>query len=367
MVKKTKLYELHRKLGARMVNFAGWEMPLHYGSQVEEHHFVRNEAGVFDVSHMGTIDIEGDDATVFLRKVLANDVRKLQPGKALYSCLLNPHAGILDDLIVYQLDENRYRLVVNASTTEKDIAWISQQSEQFSAKIHHRHDLAMLAIQGPHAWENIKQVFNQTQNKLIEALMPFHCVQSNDWLIARTGYTGEDGLEVILPQENVVDFWEKILQAGIKPAGLGARDTLRLEAGFNLYGIDMDETVTPLESNLAWTVDWQDVERDFIGKESLQKQMQAGIKQQLVGLVLMGKGVSRAGMIVYMQNQTSAEVYRGKLTSGGYSPTLSCSIALAQVPNGEFETIEVDIRGKRIPAKIVKPPFVRKGKFNFSL
>lgn len=366
MVKKTKLYEQHCKLGARMVNFANWEMPLHYGSQVEEHHYVRKEAGVFDVSHMTSVDIEGDDARAFLRRILANDVQKLQPGKALYSCLLNPHAGILDDLIAYHLGENRYRLVVNAGTTEKDIAWISQQSKQFAAKIYPRHDLAMLAIQGPRAWESMKKVFDRKQNKAVEALKSFHSAEINNWLIARTGYTGEDGLEVILPQEEVAGFWEKILASGIKPAGLGARDSLRLEAGFNLYGVDMDETVTPLESNLAWTIDWQDTERDFIGKESLQKQIQLGVKQQLVGLVLLGKGVSRAGMIVYMQNQSSEEVYRGKLTSGGYSPTLSCSIALAQVPSGEFETIEIDIRGKRIPAKIVRPPFVRNGKLNFS-
>lgn len=367
MVKKTKLYEQHSKLGARMVNFADWEMPLHYGSQVEEHHFVRKEAGVFDVSHMASIDIEGEEATPFLRRLLANDVQKLTIGKALYSCLLNPHGGILDDLIAYKLDEKRYRVVVNASTTEKDVAWLSQVSKHFSVKIHPRRDLAMLAIQGPKALENVKKAFNEKQNEAIKGLKPFHCVEINGWLIACTGYTGEEGLEIILPQNEVVDFWQKLLAAGIKPAGLGARDSLRLEAGFNLYGVDMDETVTPLESNLAWTIDWHDTQRDFIGKETLLKQLEKGLKQQLVGLVLLGKGISRGGMIVYMQNNNSQEVFRGKLTSGGFSPTLACSIALAQLPTGEFSTIEVDIRGKRIPAKIIKPPFVRKGKANFSL
>jgi aminomethyltransferase len=328
---------------------------------------VRSQAGVFDVSHMGVIDVQGADAKKILRRVLANDVGKLTAGKALYSCMLNLHAGILDDLIVYCFSDQHYRLVVNAVTTEKDIAWLEEQGKQFAVKIQQCKDLAILAVQGPSALEGVKKALTAEQRQACETLTPYHFTMVNNWLLARTGYTGEEGLEIILPQEDIEQLWQNLLANSIKPAGIGARDSLRLEAGFNLYGADMDETVTPFESNLAWTVDFKDTERDFIGKERLLKQQQKGIKEQLVGLVLLGQGVSRAGMVVYMYNDASQEVYRGKLTSGGYSPTLARSIALARIPVGEFSHIEVDIRGKKIPAKIIKPPFVRNGKLNFSL
>lgn len=367
MSKKTSLFEQHIKSGALMVNFAGWLMPLHYGSQIQEHHIVRNEAGIFDVSHMAIIDIQGPKAHLFLRKLLANDVQKIAPGKALYSCLLNEDAGVLDDLIVYCLSETHYRLVVNASTEEKDLAWIAKQAKPFQVTIQSRRDLSILAIQGPKSLERIKTVFNEEQNKVTQSLTPFLAVACDDWYIARTGYTGEEGLEVMLPHEKVNDFWEKCLAKKIKPIGLGARDSLRLESGFNLYGQDMDETVTPLESNLGWTVDWKDKDREFIGKEALQKQKASGVKQQLVGIVLMAQGVCRANMRVQIHDKAFNELLNGKLTSGGFSPTLNCGIGLARIPKGDFSFLEVDIRSKKLPAKIIKLPFVKKGKSNFSL
>ncbi len=367
MSKKTGLFEQHIKSGALMVNFAGWLMPLHYGSQIQEHHSVRNEAGIFDVSHMAIIDIQGQQASLFLRQLLANDVKKISPGRALYSCMLNDAACVLDDLIVYCISDTLYRLVVNASTEDKDLKWIKEQAKPFEVTIQSRRDLSILAIQGPKSLERMKSVFNEDQNHAMQSLTPFGAVECENVLIARTGYTGEEGLEVMLPHELVNDFWEKCLASKIKPIGLGARDSLRLESGFNLYGQDMDETVTPLESNLGWTVDWKDNDRDFIGKKALQKQMDSGVKQQLVGVVLMVQGVCRANMKVQINDETAKELFSGKLTSGGFSPTLNCGIALARIPMGDFSFLEVDIRSKQLPAKIIKLPFVKKGAPNFSL
>ncbi|MBI2791455.1 MAG: glycine cleavage system aminomethyltransferase GcvT [Gammaproteobacteria bacterium] len=366
MPKTTSLYEQHLKLGAKIIDFAGWLMPLHYGSQIKEHESVRKDAAVFDVSHMAVIDITGNDALVFLRKVLANDVGKLIPTKALYSCMLNHTAGILDDLIVYCLSDSHYRLVVNAATDEKDLAWLQQQSASYAIKLQPRRDLAILAIQGPCAWEKIRQVFNQAQNEATMELKPFSAIEIQDWLVARTGYTGEDGAEIILPQSQVQVFWENVIANGISPAGLGARDSLRLEAGFNLYGMDMDDSVTPLESNVGWTVDWTDKDREFIGKEALQQQIKSGVKRQLVGVIMLAKAVCRAGMDVYLEDNNHQEL-QGTLTSGGFSPTLGCSIGLARIPMGDFSSFSIDIRGKRIPVKMIKPPFVKKGIANFSL
>lgn len=366
MPKTTPLYEQHLKLGAKIIDFAGWLMPLHYGSQVKEHESVRKDAAVFDVSHMAAIDITGKDVLVFLRKVLANDVGKLLPTKALYSCMLNHNAGILDDLIVYCLSDSHYRLVVNAATDEKDLAWLHQQAASYAIKLQPRRDLAILAIQGPCAWEKIRKVLNPAQNEATTILKPFSAIEIQDWLIARTGYTGEDGAEIMLPQNQVQGFWENLITHDISPAGLGARDSLRLEAGFNLYGMDMDDSVTPLESNVGWTVDWTDKAREFIGKEALQQQLNNGVKRQLVGVVIQAKAVCRAGMDVYLEDNKNQELH-GTLTSGGFSPTLGCSLGLARIPMGNFSSLSIEIRGKRIPAKMIKPPFVKKGIANFSL
>ncbi|MCQ4348815.1 glycine cleavage system aminomethyltransferase GcvT [Pseudomonas stutzeri] len=358
MGQRTPLHDLHVALGAKMVDFGGWDMPLHYGSQVEEHHQVRSDCGVFDVSHMTVVDVAGGDAEAYLRRLLANDVARLDAlGKALYALMLNPEGGVIDDLIVYRT-EGGYRLVVNAGTREKDLAWMRAQAEGFAVELDERADLAMLAVQGPHALERCAALVSPPRAALIRSLKPFHGLAEGDWFIARTGYTGEDGLEIMLPAAEAPGFLNDLVGAGIAPAGLGARDTLRLEAGLNLYGQDMDETVTPMAANLAWTVAWQPVERDFVGRAALQAQRDGGgAETKLVGLVLEERGVLRAHQVVRV-----AGLGEGEITSGSFSPTLGKAIALARVPAGTGERAEVEIRGKWYPVRVVKPAFVRHGK-----
>lgn len=358
MANRTPLYEQHLQAGAKIVDFAGWDMPIHYGSQIEEHHKVRQDAGMFDVSHMAAVDIKGEQAQEFLRYVLANDVAKLQqPGKALYGCMLNEQGGIIDDLITYYMAPNYYRLVVNAGTRDKDIAWLNKQAQGFNVALNVRTDLAILAVQGPQARAKAEQVFQPAQQEAIAALKPFHFLECEDWLIARTGYTGEDGLEIMLPVTQVAKYWQKFLNAGISPCGLGARDTLRLEAGLNLYGSDMDENTTPLESNLAWTVALEPASREFIGRTALEKQQQQGVKRSLIGLVLTERGVLRSHQKVIAEG-----IGEGEITSGTFSPTLGYAIALARVPANIDTHCQVEIRDKLFPVRVVKPPFVRNGK-----
>lgn len=355
MNKKTPLYDVHVKAGAKMVNFCGWDMPLHYGSQINEHQMVRQYSGVFDVSHMVTVDILGPGTRDYLRHLLANDVDKLPGrGKSLYSCMLNHHGGIVDDCLVYFLDVNHYRMVVNAANGITDLAWLNQQAEGFSIGLHQRSDLAMLAIQGPKAIEKVKQVLTPSQMDAAATLQHFECVLIDDWFIARTGYTGEDGFEMIVPSQDVVSLWQALIAKNISPCGLGARDTLRLEAGLNLYGNDMNANTTPLVSNLSWTVAWQPQDRLFVGRASLELQKSQGIKQQLVGLILQVPGILRRHQKVFVE-----EGGEGEVTSGGFSPTLKCSIALARVPITSATHCEVLIRNKRLPVKIIKPPFVK--------
>jgi aminomethyltransferase len=362
---ETPLHARHRELGARLVDFGGWDMPLHYGSQIEEHHAVRRDAGMFDVSHMRAVDIAGERATEFLRQLLANDVARLStPGKALYSCLLNDAGGVLDDLIVYHHDARNFRLVVNAGTADKDLAWIAARAAPFGVAVTARGDLAMVAVQGPNARQKTAALLPAADRDAALALPVFagSALGTLDGraFIARTGYTGEDGFEIMLPAEHVLDLWNRLLAAGIRPCGLGARDTLRLEAGMNLYGNDMSEATTPLESGLAWTVAFEPP-REFIGRSALAAQRAAGVPRKLVGLLLEDKGVLRAHQPVL----TAAGA--GEITSGTYSPTLERSIALARVPAGAADPVEVDIRGKRLRARIVRPPFVRNGKALISL
>lgn len=357
MGKQTPFYDLHVKANAKMVDFAGWDMPLHYGSQLQEHHQVRQQAGMFDVSHMGVVDVQGEKTEDFLRHLVANNIDKLIPGKALYTCMLNEQGGILDDLIIYKIAADFYRIVVNAGTREKDIAWMRKQAEPFAVTITERTELAMLAIQGPEVKNKIAQFLPKEQADQILALKPFHFLIWNDWFIARTGYTGEEGFEIIFPAQDAVKMWKTFLAAGIAPCGLGARDTLRLEAGLNLYGSDMDETVTPLESNLTWTVAMKPEDRNFIGRVSLEKQQAEGVTHQLVGLVLLGAGIIRNHQKVTLEGGGEGEV-----TSGGYSPTLEQSIAFARVPTTTANTCFVEIRNKQVPARIIHPPFVRNGK-----
>jgi len=360
---KTPIFELHVEAGAKMVDFGGWDMPIHYGSQIEEHHIVRNSAGVCDVSHMTVVDLSGVDSKAYLQKLLPNDVEKLnRPGRALYSAMLNEDGGILDDLIVYLTDAG-YRIVVNCATREKDLAWMQKQINAFDCQLTEREDLAILAVQGPESIDSLKSVLQKsTPNhvEFIDTLKPFVGGFSDTWFIARTGYTGERGIELILPADDAVQLWQDLSSAGVRPIGLGARDTLRLEAGMNLYGSDMDESVTPLESNMAITVVMEG-ERDFIGKAKLKSQLDEGLSQELIGLIMQSRGVLRAHYPIY-----SGDEQVGEITSGAYSPTCGHSIALARVKSGA-EDLEVDIRQKRIPVLKVNPPFARNGKQVYKL
>ncbi len=356
MTRSTPLHDWHVAAGAKMVDFAGWDMPLHYGSQLDEHRLVRSAAGLFDVSHMCALDVSGADATAFLRHLIANDVARLAtPGAALYSCMLNENGGVLDDLIVYRR-ENGYRVVVNAGTRDADIAWMRQQVNGRDVDIRERTDLAMLAAQGPKAPAAVAEVLGDALGKRALALSPFSALEDGERFIARTGYTGEDGFEIALPAGEAVAMADALCAAGVRPAGLGARDTLRLEAGMNLYGSDMDETVTPLEAGLTWTVAFEPAERDFIGRAALERQRAAGVPRTRVGLVLEERGMLRSHQHVY------TPAGEGITTSGSFSPTLGAAIALALVPRGTSGTVEVDARGKRLRARVVRPPFVREGK-----
>ena len=416
-LKKTSLNEAHRELDAKMVDFGGWDMPVNYGSQIDEHHQVRNDCGMFDVSHMRVVDIKGKGVRDFLRYLLANNVDKLTaPGKALYSCMLLENGGVIDDLIVYFMEEQWFRIVVNAGTADKDIAWMrkqaaehanahpvcyapdaeiteeescaenappeeeikripndylfgdmsveeatsvmfgkpdEEQAEKPPLDISDHPELSIIAIQGPHASEKLWAAMPGSQ-QLTEKLAPFSAVVLGTMFIARTGYTGEDGFEVMLPSIAAPYFWKSLLDKGVEPCGLGARDTLRLEAGMNLYGQDMDENVNPLESGLAWTVDLKS-ERDFIGKAALLANPPS---RKLVGLLLQDRGVLRSHQKVHTAHG------EGEITSGSFSPTLNQSIALARVPNGVQvgEQVQVSIRDKMLEAKVVKYPFARNGK-----
>jgi aminomethyltransferase len=361
MTQQTPLFEQHQVSGARMVDFHGWMMPLHYGSQMDEHHAVRNDAGMFDVSHMTIVDLRGARTREFLRYLLANDVAKLtQPGKALYTGMLNASAGVIDDLIVYFMSEDFFRLVVNSATREKDLAWIKQHAQPFGVELTERDDLALIAVQGPNAQQKAQTLFNDSQRAAVAGMKPFFGVQADDLFIATTGYTGEAGYEIALPATDAAAFWQQLLAAGVKPAGLGARDTLRLEAGMNLYGQEMDEGVSPLAANMGWTITWEPGDRDFIGRDALEAQREHGT-EKLIGLIMTEKGVLRHGQTVRFTDQ-QGQPQQGIITSGSFSPTLGCSIALARVPAGIGEQAIVEIRNREMPVKVTKPIFVRAGK-----
>ncbi len=358
MSKKTALYQMHLDAGGKMVPFAGWDMPIHYGSQMNEHHAVRQKAGMFDVSHMTVVDIKGPAVQTFLRYLLANDIAKLKgPGRAQYGCMLNEQGGIIDDLITYYLSETHYRMVVNAATREKDLAWITSKAQTFDVTVAERQDCAIIAIQGPEACALTGPLLPENLQEAASALKMFQVVLQDDWMVARTGYTGESGYEVVLPQEAVVAFWKSLLAVDVQPCGLGARDTLRLEAGLNLYGADMDEAISPWEANLAWTVALEPVTRDFIGREALLEQQSVGVTQQLTGILLQDRGVLRQGQKIMINGEP-----KGALTSGTFSPTLQKAVGFARVPLGVTEDCQVEIRGKLLAARLVKLPFVRQGK-----
>ncbi len=355
---KTPLYAKHVEAGARIVDFSGWDMPLHYGSQIEEHHAVRKHAGAFDVSHMTVVDLQGERTTEFLRNLLANDVAKLKDsGKALYTCMLNPDGGVIDDLIVYFLKPSRYRLVVNAATRKKDVAWITEQAGSFSVDVTERPELAMIAVQGPNARELASGVIPSEYRDAALALKPFYGLEAGQWFVARTGYTGEDGWEIVMPAADAESAWQAMLDAGVAPCGLGARDTLRLEAGMNLYGTDMDGSTSPLESGLGWTIAWEPEDRDFIGRDASAKVRENNGRRKFAGLLLDDRGVLRNHQRVVVDG-----IGDGEITSGGFSPTLQRSIALARLPAGNYAEAAVEVRGKMLAVRVLRPPFVRNGK-----
>lgn len=354
MSQKTPLYEQHLKAGARMVEFAGWQLPIRYGSLVEEHYAVRRQAGMFDVSHMTVVDIEGAGAREALRRLLANDVDKIrEPGQAIYGCMLDESGGIIDDLITYRLHDDFYRMVVNAATRALDLEWIARQLTDFDARVTERDDLAMMAVQGPEAIDHVVALLGAPD---VARLKPFRSLVHGDCFVARTGYTGEDGCEIILPNELASDMWGKLVERDVMPCGLGARDSLRLEAGLNLYGQDMDRKTSPLESNLAWTVAFEPAERDFIGRAALEKQKSEGVARRLVGLVLGTGGIPRQGARVI------TDAGDGVVTSGGFGPTVERPVAMARIPRAAGEEVTVALRGRELPARVVKLPFVKGGK-----
>lgn len=356
MPKHTPLYKQHLALKAHLVDFVGWTLPLHYGSQIREHHVVRQQAGIFDVSHMGIIDISGDDSRYFLRHLLANDIAKLKtPGLALYTCMLNEKAGIIDDLIIYYLKDRTFRLVVNAATWNNDLNWMQQNIHLYEISITKPTGLAMIALQGPDTFNKIATIINTQTADQLNALKPFQFIEIDDIYFARTGYTGELGLELMGPSNKLIEVWEKSILAGIAPCGLGARDTLRLEAGFNLYGVDMDTSTTPLTSNLGWTVSWNDPDRDFIGKQALKYQLSTGITEELVGVLLEEHGVLRHNETIYFD-----DAQQGCITSGGFSPTLNKGIALARLPIHRNGLPYIERRGKRMRLTITKHPFFKR-------
>jgi aminomethyltransferase len=358
MGRRTPLYDLHVGLDARMVDFGGWDMPVAYGSQIEEHHAVRRAAGVFDASHMCVVDLAGEGARALLRSLLANDVARLTtPGRALYSCMLRADGGILDDLIAYYFATGEYRLVVNAGTRDKDLAWIRPQAAAAGVQLTERTDLALLAVQGPEARAHVAALLPPATATAALALAPFHALRAGDWCVARTGYTGEDGFELMLPAGEAVAFWRALNARGVRSCGLGARDTLRLEAGMNLYGNDMDESTHPLESGLAWTVAFEPADRDFTGRAALEAARARGALRRFVGLVLDDRAVMRSHQRVRVAG--GAE---GMITSGTFSPTLQRSIAFARLPPGTEQQVEVEVRGRWLPARVVKFPFVRHGR-----
>lgn len=365
-LKHTPLNAAHRALNARMVDFGGWDMPVNYGSQIEEHQAVRTDAGMFDVSHMCVVDFTGSRVRAFFEHAIANNVGKLKtPGKALYSCLLNPQGGVIDDLIVYYFTEDFFRVVVNAGTADKDIAWFNQLNEQggYGLTIAPRRDFAIIAVQGPSAREKVWTTIPAARAATSE-LKPFNAAQVagtpfGDLTVARTGYTGEDGFEVIVPAVHVEALWNALQQHGVRPCGLGARDTLRLEAGMNLYCQDMDDTVSPLDAGLAWTVDLS-APRAFVGRDVLERD---GSRAAFVGLILQ-KENGKAGGVLRAHQKVVTPHGDGEITSGTFSPSMQESIAFARVPAAVQigDIVHVQIRDKQLPARVVKLPFVRNGK-----
>ncbi|MFT6407265.1 MAG: aminomethyltransferase [Arenicella sp.] len=353
---KTPLYAQHQALNAKIVDFGGWALPVNYGSQIDEHHAVRNSCGMFDVSHMTVSDVTGSQTLTFLRTVLANDIGKISSasGKALYSCMLNQDGGVIDDLIVYYIDDQHCRLVTNAGTNEKDMAWLKQHATAFDVEFDERPELALIAVQGPKALEICAQVLPPELALVVASLSRFQGGFAEQEFVGRTGYTGEDGVELIVSAELANSLWSALIDAGVQACGLGARDTLRLEAGMALYGNDLDENHTPLESGLKWTLKLDD-QRDFIGKQAL---VDSKSENRLIGLILLDRGVLRGHQEVFIGDQRV-----GEITSGTFSPSLEQSIGLARVSRllSVGDQVEIAVRNKRLKAIVAKYPFIKNG------
>nr|WHW29631.1 putative glycine cleavage system protein T [uncultured bacterium] len=356
-LRKTPLYELHQKSGAKIVDFGGWALPVNYGSQIEEHHAVRKDCGMFDVSHMTVSDVHGPQTLNFISMLLANDINKVTdlPGKALYSCMLNDNGGVIDDLIVYFINPEYCRLVTNAGTNEKDMAWMAKQAAGFDVTFNEQPELALLAVQGPNALARCTDVLDPDFAAMVASLARFQGTFIGDEFVGRTGYTGEDGVEFIVGAGTARQLWQKLVNKGVQPCGLGARDTLRLESGMSLYGNDLDEEHTPLESGLAWSVANKD-EREFIGKAALA----APARHRIVGLILQDRGVLRGHQKLWAGDQ---EI--GEITSGTFSPTLEQSIALARIDSASAlkigAPVQVEVRNRRLNAVVARFPFVKNG------
>ncbi|MBX2836655.1 MAG: glycine cleavage system aminomethyltransferase GcvT [Gammaproteobacteria bacterium] len=359
---QTPLYDAHRAAGGKIVDFAGWQLPVHYGSLIDEHKAVRKSAGMFDVSHMTVVDFSGSGTNEWLRQMLTNDVNKISVGQAIYGCMCNESGGVIDDLIAYRRGDTDFRIVVNAATRQQDLDWFGQHLPA-NVQMDTPEGLAMLAIQGPEA----VQLCSETLREHIGArgdlddLQRFGCITLGDWFVARTGYTGEDGVEVVMPASAASDLWASLFAVGIVPAGLGARDTLRLEAGLCLYGNDLDLQHSPIEAGLAWAVDINDTDRQFIGREVLEDQKLFGAPHRQIGLVLDSRGVLRAGQVV---EHVGREV--GVITSGTFSPTLERSIAMARVTKEIKGGCDVVVRDKPLPATVVPVPFIKNGEATFA-
>ena len=360
-MKKTALHSTHLNTSGKMVDFHGWEMPLHYGSQLKEHELVRSTYGMFDISHMTIIDVLGVDSREYLRLLLANDVNKLEKNfDALLSVFLNQTGGVIDDLLVYRMEDG-YRLVVNCATRETVLSWMRSHLNNLKVSLRERKDLSMLAFQGPKTFKILTEILPLDLIDKVRTLSPFQGVYFDQRLITTTGYTGERGVEIITTHEDAEYLWKKALLAGVSPIGLAARDTLRLEAGMNLYGFEMDETISPLESNMAWTVCLNDEERDFIGKDSYLSRSKENF-HVLKGLVFEDKCIVRSNQEIFFEGNS---LMKGVVTSGTYSPTLKKSIALARIPISNLKKCLTNVRGKEIKALIGSPKFVKEGTIIF--
>jgi aminomethyltransferase len=363
MLKKTPLFEIHKKLGAKIIEFGSWLMPVYYTSVIDEHNTVRNRVGLFDVSHMGEFTIRGKDALAFIQRLITNDASRLNNNQALYTPMCNDNGTIIDDLLVYKFSDEYFMLVVNASNIEKDYKWIEEIAKKFDRDVILKDisdETSLLALQGPKAEKVLQKITNLDLSQIKYYWFKEGRIDKIQAIISRTGYTGEDGFEIYIKPEYAPKVWNRLLEIGkeegIKPVGLGARDTLRLECAMLLYGNDMDETKTPLETNIAWTVKFN--KEDFIGKEVLLKQKEEGVKQRLVGFELLEHGIPRHNYSILKDKERI-----GTVTSGSFSPTLKKGIGLGYVKinfGKERTEIQIQIRKRTVKARVVKTPFYKR-------